>query len=305
MAVRQRAANTHQQLRQSVRTALELRDAGMTCTLVFHPNGTLASLSTYPYPCAVDEPGGRGGSAGGGPARAADTPRDRPDRGGTPAHRSGSHSGNDGTPKKQSHDARRAQSWRARDDPPQQPTIAVPPKRALSPIPQHAHRAADAPPDQRAQAPAPEQAPEPSAAIVQQSSKTAEKTKPHAQPGPEEVLDPEKVAKLVAISKITEDGARTYLALAGGDVRRAVQDVALETEEAMSILKTELKKDERARDLKAMGHATFFLISIDDSALIDQVHRECAPDGGGTKSRVESQATGSGPVSRSRAQTRR
>jgi hypothetical protein len=73
---------------------------------------------------------------------------------------------------------------------------------------------------------------------VKQSSKTAEKTKPHAQPGPEEVLDPEKVAKLVAISKITEDGARTYLALAGGDVRRAVQDVALETEEAMSILKT-------------------------------------------------------------------
>jgi hypothetical protein len=37
----------------------------------------------------------------------------------------------------------------------------------------------------------------------------------------------------------------------------------------MSILKTELKKDERARDLKAMGHATFFLSSIDDSALID------------------------------------
>jgi hypothetical protein len=55
----------------------------------------------------------------------------------------------------------------------------------LSPIPQHAHRAADAPPDQRAQAPAPEQAPEPSAAIVQQSSKTAEKTKPHAQPAPD------------------------------------------------------------------------------------------------------------------------
>jgi hypothetical protein len=117
------------------------------------------------------------------------------------------------------------------------------------------------------------------------------------------VLDPEKVAKAVAISKITEDGARTYLALAGGDVRRAVQDVALETEEAMSILKTELKKDERARDLKAMGHATFFLSSIDDSALIDQVHREYAPDGGGTTSRVESEATGSGPVSRSRAQT--
>jgi hypothetical protein len=50
---------------------------------------------------------------------------------------------------------------------------------------------------------------------VQQSSKTAEKTKPHAQPGPEEVLDPEKVAKLVAASKITftEDGlhARTSL----------------------------------------------------------------------------------------------
>jgi hypothetical protein len=54
---------------------------------------------------------------------------------------------------------------------------------------------------------------------LQQSSKTAEKTKPHAQPGPEEVLDPEKVAKLVAISKITEDGARSYLARAGGDVR--------------------------------------------------------------------------------------
>jgi hypothetical protein len=36
-----------------------------------------------------------------------------------------------------------------------------------------------------------------------------EKTKPHAQPGPEEVLDPEKVAKLVATSKITEDGARS------------------------------------------------------------------------------------------------
>jgi hypothetical protein len=67
----------------------------------------------------------------------------------------------------------------------------------------------------------------------------------------------------------------------------------------------ELKKDERARDLKAMGHATFFLSSIDDSALIDQVHRECAPDAGGTKSRVQSQATGSGPVSRSRVQSRR
>jgi hypothetical protein len=35
--------------------------------------------------------------------------------------------------------------------------------------------------------------------------------------------------------------------------------VALETEEAMSILKTELKKDERARDLKAIVNATFFL----------------------------------------------
>jgi hypothetical protein len=54
-------------------------------------------------------------------------------------------------------------------------------------------------------------------------------------------------------------------------------------------------------DLKA----TFFLSSIDNSALIDEVHRECAPDGGGTKSRVENQATGSGPGSRSRAQTRR
>jgi hypothetical protein len=146
---------------------------------------------------------------------------------------------------------------------------------------------------------------DPPAAIVQQSSKTAEKTKPHAQPGPEEVLDPKKVDKLVAASKITEDGPHTYLALSGGDVRRAVQDVALETEEAMSILKTELKKDDRARDLKAMQHATFFLSSIDDSALIDQVHRECAPDGCDTKSRVENQATGSGPGSCSRAQTRR
>jgi hypothetical protein len=76
----------------------------------------------------------------------------------------------------------------------------------------------------------------------------------------------------------------------------------------LSILKTELKKDERARDLKAVEHATFFLSSIDDSALINQVHRECAPDGGGTNSRVENQATGSGlgrPGSRSRAQTRR
>jgi hypothetical protein len=33
------------------------------------------------------------------------------------------------------------------------------------------------------------------------------------------VLDPEKVAELVAASKITDDGARTYLANAGGDVR--------------------------------------------------------------------------------------
>jgi hypothetical protein len=68
--------------------------------------------------------------------------------------------------------------------------IAVPPKRASSPLPQHAnwdHCAADAPPEQRSQAPAFVQAPEPSAAIVQQSSKTAKKTKPHqhAQPGPE------------------------------------------------------------------------------------------------------------------------
>jgi hypothetical protein len=143
--------------------------------------------------------------------------------------------------------------------------IAVPPMRALSPIPQHAHRAADAPPDQRTQAPAPEQAPEPSAAILQQSSKPAEKTKPHAQPGPEEVLDPEKVAKLIAISKITEDGARSNLAHTGGNVRRAAQDVALVAKEAMSILKTELKKDERARDVEAMERATFFLSSIDDA----------------------------------------
>jgi hypothetical protein len=140
---------------------------------------------------------------------------------------------------------------------------------------------------------------------VQQSSKTAEKTKPHAQPGPEEVLDPEKVAKLVAISKITEDGARLYLAHAGGDVRRAGQDVALVAKEAMFILKTELKKDECARDVEAMERATFFLSLIDYSALIDQVHRECVPDGGGTKFRVQNQATGSGSGSRSRAQTRR
>jgi hypothetical protein len=141
---------------------------------------------------------------------------------------------------------------------------------------------------------------------VQQNSKTAKKTKPHTQPGPEEVLDAEKVAKLVAASKITEDGARTYLAHAGGDVRRAVQDVALEKKkEAMSILETELKKNERARDVKAMERATIFLSLIDDSALIDQVHRECAPEGGGTKSRVENQATGSASGSRSRAQTRR
>jgi hypothetical protein len=76
--------------------------------------------------------------------------------------------------------------------------------------------------------------------------------------------------------------------------------VAFAKEEAMSILKTELEKDERARDLEAMGRATLFLSSIDNSALIDQVHRECAPDGGGTKSRVENQATGSGSGSRSR-----
>jgi hypothetical protein len=47
---------------------------------------------------------------------------------------------------------------------------------------------------------------------VQQSSKTAEKTKPRAQPGPEKVLAQEKVAKLVAALKITEDGARSNLA---------------------------------------------------------------------------------------------
>jgi hypothetical protein len=74
---------------------------------------------------------------------------------------------------------------------------------------------------------------------------------------------------------------------------------------ASSILKTELEKDECARDVEAMERATFFLSSIDNCALIDQVHRECAPEGGGTKSRVESQSTGSGPVSRSRAQIRR
>jgi hypothetical protein len=136
---------------------------------------------------------------------------------------------------------------------------------------------------------------------VQQSSKPAEKTKPHAQPGPEEVLDPEKVAKLVAISKITEDGARTYLALAGGNVRRAAQDA----KEAMSILKAEREKNERARDVEMMERATLFLSSIDDSALIDQVHRECASDGGGTKFRAQNQATSSGSGSRSRAQTRR
>jgi hypothetical protein len=144
------------------------------------------------------------------------------------------------------------------------------------------------------------------------------------------MLDPEKVDKLVAASKITEDGSRTYLALAGGDVRRAVHDGArtylalaggdvrravhiaryvrapssVIFEASMSVLKTELEKDERARDVEAMERATFYLSSIDDSALIDQVHRECAPDGGGTKSRVENQATGSGPGSRSRAHTR-
>jgi hypothetical protein len=64
----------------------------------------------------------------------------------------------------------------------------------------------------------------------------------------------------------------------------------------MSILKTEPKKDEHARDVNAM---------IDDSALIDQVQRKRAPDGGGTKSRVENQATGTGSGSRYRAQTRR
>jgi hypothetical protein len=81
--------------------------------------------------------------------------------------------------------------------------------------------------------------------------------------------------------------------------------VALIKNEAMSILKTELKKDERVRDDKAIERATIFLSSIGDGALIDQVHRECAPDGGGTKTRVENQATGSGSGSRSRAQTRR
>jgi hypothetical protein len=73
----------------------------------------------------------------------------------------------------------------------------------------------------------------------------------------------------------------------------------------MPILKTELKKDECVRDVEAMERATFFLSLLDDSALIDQVHRECAPDGGGTKFRVQNQATGSGSGSRSRAQTRR
>jgi hypothetical protein len=47
----------------------------------------------------------------------------------------------------------------------------------------------------------------------------------------------------------------------------------------MSILKTELKKGERAHDVKALERATFLLSSIDDSALIDQMRRECAPDG--------------------------
>jgi hypothetical protein len=86
---------------------------------------------------------------------------------------------------------------------------------------------------------------------------------------------------------------------------RAAQDVALVAKEAMSILKTELKKDECARDIEAMERATFFLSLIEESALIDQVHRECAPDSGGTKFRVQNQATGSGSGSRSRAQTRR
>jgi hypothetical protein len=43
----------------------------------------------------------------------------------------------------------------------------------------------------------------------------------------------------------------------------------------MSILETELEKDECARDVEAMERATFFLSSIDNSALIDQVHRVC------------------------------
>jgi hypothetical protein len=66
----------------------------------------------------------------------------------------------------------------------------------------------------------------------------------------------------------------------------------------MSVLKTELKKEERARDVEAMERATFFLSSIDDSALVDQVHRECALDGGGTKSRLT--RLQSGPESRTR-----
>jgi hypothetical protein len=45
--------------------------------------------------------------------------------------------------------------------------------------------------------------------------------------------------------------------------------VVLAKEEAMSILKTELEKGKRARDLEAMERATFFLSSIDHSALID------------------------------------
>jgi hypothetical protein len=89
--------------------------------------------------------------------------------------------------------------------------------------------------------------------------------------------------------------ARTSVfAQAEGDVRRAAQDVALVAKEAMPILKTELEKDECARDVEAVERATFFLSSIDDRALIDLVHRECAPDSGGTKFRVQNQATGSG-----------
>jgi hypothetical protein len=53
-----------------------------------------------------------------------------------------------------------------------------------------------------------------------------------------------------------------------------------------------------------MGDAVNFLAWIADSALIDQVRRECAPDGGDTKPGV-GKATGTGSKSRSRAQTRR
>ncbi len=140
---------------------VELAEEDLTCALTFSPDGQLAPISTF------RSGGGHGGCGESGvdaSTRPVDTPRGRPDRGGTPAHRSRlSPSDNDDVrPTNANHVSRRAAQWRDRDlsrsaDGASQNKIVAAPA-ALSATPQPFPRVADVSFDQRAQTPAPAQA---------------------------------------------------------------------------------------------------------------------------------------------------